>query len=451
MTGILYSILGFVLAIGLLTAIHEYGHFWTARRLGVKVLRFSIGFGKVLFSWHDKSGTEYALCAIPLGGYVKMLDQNEGEVAVKDLPHAYNTKPVWKRMLIIAAGPISNLLFAVLAYWLVFMWGISAIVPIIGEVPKDTVAYRAGLHSGQEITAVDGNLTQNWEDIILAIVPHLGEHDDVQIAVKDIKDQTVSNHTLELKNWNLDEQENVLLNLGLVPYDPLLPIVGKVLDGYPAQKIGLQAGDQIISLDGHKIANVTQLLTLLQDKYDQVVPLVIERKNQNINFVITPAKKESENGAVSGFIGIQFAQQAWPAKFIRLQRLAPIPALSMAVERTKEYTVLTLQFLGKMVTGKMSLQHISGPIAIAQYAGVTVRSGFETFMGFLALVSVSLGVLNMLPIPVLDGGHFLFCIIELIRGKALSMRAMNVGLAIGFVFLGGIMFLAIYNDVLRLL
>lgn len=243
MSSILYSILGFVIAIGILTAIHEYGHFWVARRLGVRVLRFSIGFGKVLFSWHDKSGTQYAICAIPLGGYVKMLDQNEGKVAPKDLPMAFNKKPVWIRMLIIAAGPICNLLFAVLAYWLVFMWGISAIVPIIGEVPKNTVAYSAGLHSGQEITAIDGNAVQNWEDIVVALAGHVGDHDHVNITVKDIKDHAISTHTLKLEHWNFnDEERHLLANLGLVPFDPLEPIVEKVLPGYPAETVGLQAG-----------------------------------------------------------------------------------------------------------------------------------------------------------------------------------------------------------------
>lgn len=437
-----YSILGFILAIGVLTAIHEYGHFLAARWLGIRVLRFSIGFGKRLLIWHDKQGTEYAVCAIPLGGYVKMLDQNEGTVAKSDLHLAFNKKPVWVRMLVIAAGPVFNLLFACLAYWAVFMWGISAMVPVLGDVPRDSIAYAAGLHSGQEITAIDGQETRNWEDIIIALISHAGDHDQVYLKVRDINNNRISTHTLNLKNWDVnDGDENILKNLGLLPLDPLKPIIGKLKPDMPAATVGLKPGDLITSVNGEQVSNPSQIIQLLHKNNDQPVQLVVSRDNQLNTFIITP---------INGMIGIQFLSQPWPSTMVRTDRYLPLPALKMALQRTKEYTVLTVQFLGKMVIGKMSLQHISGPISIAQFAGRTVQNGVESFLGFLALVSISLGVLNMLPIPVLDGGHFLFCIIELIRGKAVSMRVMNVGHAFGFVILGGIMLLAIYNDVLRL-
>lgn len=452
MTGFLYSILGFVVAIGLLTAIHEYGHFWTARRLGVKVLRFSIGFGKILYSWHDKRGTEYSISAIPLGGYVKMLDQNEGKVAPEDLHLAFNRKPVWARMLVIAAGPVCNLLFAVLAYWVVFMWGISAVIPILGDVPAGTPAYTAGLRSGQEIVAIDDQTTRSWEDVVVAMVAHAGDNTVVKIHTRNIADDAISTHTMQLNNLHADDtRKHFLTELGFVPFDPIPPIVGSLLPDYPAAAVGLKPGDRITGINGNKINSIAQMLHYMRGKYDQPISVQVERDGHPLSFTITPVPKEQDDGTMSGFIGVQFAKQILPAEYVRIQRYGPVSALNMAMERTQSYVVLTLQFIGKMITGKMSLQHISGPIAIAQYAGITVRSGIENFMNFLALISISLGVLNMLPIPVLDGGHFLFCMIEAVRGKALSKRAMNAGVALGMVVLSSIMLMAIYNDVLRIL
>ncbi len=449
-SNILYSVLGFIFAIGLLTTIHEYGHFWMARRLGVKVLRFSIGFGKSLLSWHDKQGTEYVIAALPLGGYVKMLDQNEAIVAPNELYRAFNNKPVWVRMLIIAAGPIFNLLFAVLAYWVVFMWGVTAIVPVLGDIPKGSIAYTAGLKSGEEILAIDQHQIQTWEDVAVALVSHIGDHDFLNIKVRDIETHAVSDHVLNLNNWSIsDGDENIIKNLGLEPLDPTEPIVGAVMAGMPAAKVGLEPGDRFISIDGTLVTSRSQVLENLRHKYDHAVHLEMLRHGEKITVLITPNKKILEGGEPSGFIGIQFENQPWPAKLIRVQRYSPIAAFPIAIARTKDYTALTLQFIGKMATGKMSLNHVAGPISIAKFAGRTVRSGFEYFLGFLALVSISLGVLNMLPIPILDGGHFLFCTIELIRGKALSERAMRVGYMLGFTLLGSFMLLALYNDLSR--
>lgn len=448
---VLYSILGFILAIGLLTTVHEFGHFWMARRLGVKVLRFSIGFGKPLLSWHDKLGTEYVIAAIPLGGYVKMLDQNEGIVAPNDLHHAFNNKPVWVRMLIIAAGPAFNLLFAILAYWAVFMWGVASIVPVLGDIPKGSIAYTAGLKSGEEIIAVDSHQVSTWEEIAVALVSHIGDNDFVNIKVRDIKSNVVSDHVLNLNSWSVDNgEQNIIKNLGFEPFDPTEPIVGSVMTDMPAAKAGLQAGDRFVSIDGIPVTSRSQVLEILRNKYDHAVHMVMQRHGENIPILITPNKKVLDGGAFTGFIGVQFENQPWPEKLIRIQRYSPLAAFPMALQRTKDYTVLTFQFIGKMATGKMSLEHVAGPISIAKFAGRTVRSGVEYFLGFLALVSISLGILNMLPIPILDGGHFLFCVIELIRGKALSQRAMQMGYMLGFVLLGSFMMLALYNDVIRI-
>ncbi|HSX20525.1 MAG TPA: RIP metalloprotease RseP, partial [Gammaproteobacteria bacterium] len=336
MTAFLYSLIGFVVAIGLLTAIHEYGHFWVARRLGVKVLRFSIGFGKKIYSWHDKSGTEYAICAIPLGGYVKMLDQNEGIVAPSELHRAFNNKPVWIRMLIIAAGPICNMLFAVLAYWLIFVWGVAGVVPILGDVPPSSVAYAAGLRSGQEITAVDNRATTSWEDIVLELMRHSDEHDYIPITTLDTTSKTSATHRLNLQNWSIDNNANDFLSeLGLVPLDPLLPIVGSTVAYYPAQQAGLQAGDLIKAINGEPVNSISQLLHTLHDKYGQELNVQISRNGKDLTTQIMPVKKVHENGDVSGFIGVQFAPQKWPDKYIRIHRYSPLVALDMALDRTK--------------------------------------------------------------------------------------------------------------------
>lgn len=452
LNGIIYSILGFVVAIGLLTTIHEFGHFWVARILSIKVLRFSIGFGKPLVSWHDKQGTEYVLAAIPLGGYVKMLDQNEGIVAPNEVHLAFNRKSVWARMAVIAAGPLFNILFAIIAYWCVFMLGVISVVPVLGDVPQGSIAALAGLKSGQEIVAIDERPTNSWEDIAVALISNVGDRNFINIKVDDRTTRQTSIHALNLTNWALaNNDENIIKNLGLEPLDPIQPIIGKVMPGMPAAYAGLQPGDIILSVNGEPTTSRTAFMRSLNDKYEHAIHLGIKRNNHMLDILITPNKKLLEGGTATGFIGIQFADQVWPESLIRMQSYPPMMAFHKAVDRTKEYTILTLQFLRKMVMGQMSLQHVAGPISIAKFAGRTAESGIASFLGFLALVSISLGVLNMLPIPVLDGGHFLYCIIELIRGRPLSDRAMYYGQTLGFAILGGFMVLALYNDIIRIL
>lgn len=438
-----YAMLGFALAIGLLTTVHEFGHFWVARRLGIKVLRFSIGFGKPVISWYDKYGTQYAIGYIPLGGYVKMLDENESKVPQHELKLAFNNKPVWARMLVIAAGPVFNLLFAVIAYWLVFMWGVSSIIPILGNVPHNSVAYAAGLRAGQEIVAVDAQATPTWEDIAVQIASADTSKAQLNITVLDRQQQKQSTHELTTGNLLLTgNAEGFLQKLGIQPADPIAAVVDKLTLEMPAQRAGIQPGDLIISFDGTTVHSRTHLVELLQANSAQTVDLGIKRDDQAINVTVTPEDKK---------IGIQFANQPIPSDLIRLRQLTPIPAFIAAWQHTAEYTILTTKFLAKMIVGKVSWENIGGPISIAKIAGRTVRSGVEYFLGFLAVISISLGVLNMLPIPVLDGGHFMYCIIELIRGKKLSTKALAVGQTFGFVVLSGIMLLALYNDLLRIL
>jgi regulator of sigma E protease len=442
MINILYSILGFIVAIGLLALVHEFGHFWVARRLGMKVTRFSIGWGKPLFSVYDRKGTEYAIAPFPLGGYVNILGQGDGNaVAAHDRHLSFSHKPVWARMLVLAAGPLFNILFAIIAYWVVFMWGITAMVPILGEVPKTSIAYTAGLRSGQEIVGIDQQKVANWEEIAVAISSHVGDHDLLSVEVH--KPGETQNHTylLNLNTWNDKDEQRILQGLGLVPFDPTMPIVDKVLPGTPAESAGLQHGDKIIGLGTTQIRNRSQFIQLLQNNKEAAVHLLIKRGDQDINFMIAP---------VNGRIGIQFASVPIPENLLRTERFAPWPAFTMALHRTGEYTALSFQFIGKMITGKVSLQNVAGPISIAKFAGRTAQSGVEYFLGFLALISISLAVINMLPIPMLDGGHFMFCVVELFRGRALSQRAVYVSSIVGIVVIGWFMLLAMYNDVSRI-
>jgi regulator of sigma E protease len=458
MQNILISLVSFLIAVSLLTIIHEFGHFFAARKLGVKVLRFSIGFskdtigfGKDLFIWHDRHGTEYAITTVPLGGYVKMLDETEEPVADTEKHMAFNYKSIPARMAIICAGPIFNMLFAVLAYWLVFMLGVSFLVPVLGSVSKGTFADLAGLRRGQEILAIDGQKTNTWEDISVALIAHLGEKDAIKFTVKDIKTDKISQHIANLSGWSIDEKNsNILQTLGLDPYDPIPPIVDKILPGYPAEQTSLRSGDLITALDDQKIETQTELTRYIREKAGRLVIVKYKRDGGLHETRVTPVKKLIEGGEEVGFIGIGFQPGAYPSNLIRVEKLGIFDAFTKAIRKTSDYTILTIDFLYKMVVGKVSMQYIAGPVSIAQYAGQTIQVGIQDFLSFLALVSISLGVLNMLPIPVLDGGHFLFCVIESITGKPLSKKARVFGYRIGISFLASLMILAIYNDFVRL-
>lgn len=453
MLELLIAVGGFLIAVGLLTTVHEFGHFWVARRCGVKVQRFSIGFGRPLLTWHDKLGIEYVIAAIPLGGYVKMLDETEGdEVLPQEQNMAFNRKSVGVRIAVICAGPLANIFFAVFAYWLVFMIGVTTLVPILGAIPKGSIADLAKLQQGYEIVSINEQPTASWEDVSVALMTHLGGKDFVKLQALDRASNNYSEHVLDLTHWSIDNKEgDILKSLGMAPYDPVPPIVGKLMLGYPAEQAGLLPGDEIIRADEQLISTRTQLTRYLRLKPNQEVTLEVKRADQTKKeFTLKPVKKLIEGGEEVGFIGIQYQQTQLPTNFVRSVSYGPLVAFGKALVKTKDYTLLTVQFLQKIFTGKMSLSHIAGPISIAKYAGETVRYGIEYFLGFLALVSISLGVLNMLPIPILDGGHFVFCIVELLIGRPISGRILELGRYFGVAFLVCLMILALHNDIVRL-
>jgi len=448
----LMSVPAFLVAIGLLVAVHEYGHFWVARRMGVKVLRYSIGFGTKLWGrTSPKTGIEYWLSVIPLGGYVKMLDEREGEVAEADKPYAFNRQHPAKRIAIVAAGPGVNFLFAALAYWLVFMIGVAGIKPMIGAVPDGTLAAQAGLNVGDEITAVAGKPTADWQDLRLTLLERGLDGDPVQLSVTDDDGRS---RTVELDLTGAPSDPDQLFErLGLSPFQPpATPLIAGVMGESAAASAGLVDGDQIQAADGHALETPQALVAYVQARPGDTVRLRVLRDGETRVIPVTLATAQSESGEPIGRLGAQIGvdPEAWDAMRTTRQ-LGPLAAVPAAIGKTWDVSSLTVRLMARMLTGDVSWRNVSGPIQIANYAGQTASIGLEAFVGFLALVSVSLAVLNLLPIPVLDGGHLLYYSIEWIRGRPLSEGVQAAGQQAGMIALLMLMTLAFYNDILRLL
>ena len=442
----LTSLLALIVTLGILVTIHEYGHFWVARRCGVRVLRFSVGFGKVLYSWHDKKGTEFAIAAIPLGGYVKMLDEREGDVAEADLPEAFTQKTVWQRIAIVAAGPIANFIFAILAYWVMFMSGVTQVKPIIGDVASQSIAQQAGLSAQQEITAIDGKAVSSWSDVNYELIGFIGETGQIPIQLDHSTERNLS-----VVRWLADADEpNPLLDLGITPYRPAVaPILDELTPGDPAEQAGLQSGDKIISVNGESISLWHEFVEKVQQSPGEALSLGVERATGTLELTLVPKSRTLGDGRVSGFAGVRVQMPDLPKDLLQVKQLNPLAALWAGVEKTWDMSVMTLQAVGKMIQGLMSVKNLSGPITIAKVASDSAKAGFEAFLSFLAYVSIMLGVINLLPIPVLDGGHLFFYLIEAVKGKPLSETVQAVGMRIGLALLMGVMALAIFNDITR--
>jgi regulator of sigma E protease len=449
---ILSYVLAFLVAIGVLVAVHEYGHFWMARRLGIRVLRFSIGFGKALWQRKGADGTEYAVAAIPLGGYVKLLDEREGPVDPALASQAYNRKSPWARILVLLAGPLANFLFAVVAYWVLFVAGIPALKPVLGDVEPDSTAARAGLRAGDEIVAVGATETGTREAAVLALLDELMNGRPIELGVRDESGDT-RRAVLEIDGDRraLTEPGALLPGLGFDFWYPVIPArVGKVMPGSPAERAGLREGDQIAAVNGEPVADFTALVDRVQPKPGVTLDFTVERDGQTLTVPVeVEAQREGER--LVGRIGVQPASPGeLPEGMRTLERYGPLGALARATDKTWDMSVLTVRMLWNVATGDVSVKNLSGPINIAEYAGFSARQGILAFLSFLAIVSVSLFVLNLLPIPILDGGQIVYQLAELAKGSPLSDRAQAVGQQIGILVLLVLMSFAFYNDLSRL-
>jgi regulator of sigma E protease len=449
MQNFLISLLAFLITISLIIGIHEFGHFFAARCLGIKVLRFSIGFGKKLFSYKDNKGTEYWVSAIPFGGYVKLLDQHEGQVAKQELHLAFNRQPVYKRMLIIVAGPVLNLLFAVFVFWLTFLIGFTTIKPVIGEVITHSIAYTAGLRPQQEIVAVDNRKTIDWTAVTTSIFFRVGDTGIMRIKVKTATQQP-NLYQLNLANWKVDAlQPNPLRSLGIIPYvPPTLAIIGRITSSTRANT-QLQVGDEILTVGNYKITDWHELVKQIKQHPDQELIFQIKRQGKIINMPIKIKHRKISLTKKIGFLGIA-PHIDWPEQLTNHNKYAPWPALEHAYHRTLIFLHLNFVLIGKMIKGDFSLRGLAGPLTIFRSAGQAFYLGLIAFLNFLAFISATIGLFNLFPIPGLDGAHLCYLIIEAITGKPVSLRVQLLAFRLGILIILLIMLQAIVNDLLRL-
>jgi regulator of sigma E protease len=455
MTQLLVQVAAFLVAIGILIAVHEYGHFWVARRLGFKVLRFSIGFGRPLLRRVGKDGVEYVLAAIPLGGYVKLVDEREGPVAPEDLERAFTRRPVWQRIAVLVAGAGANFLFAVFAFWLVFMQGVPGLKPVVGEVRVESLAADAGLRAGDEIVRVAGRATPTREAAILGMLGEVVDDGRVDFVVaRDGSERALTLVVPDAERRAITEPGAWGAGVGFEFTRPHLPVVvGKLVADGPAAAAGLQVGDTIVAVDGQRVGEFAEFVAIIRERPGATVQLDVRRGAQDLRLPVSVRGERDTSlpdRPLIGRVGIApGGEPTFPPGIETVERHGPIGALAPALRETWDKTALTVKFLWRMVTGDVSLKNVSGPISIAAYAGVTAVEGVTAFLGFLALISISLAVLNLLPVPILDGGQVVYQLAEALKGSPLSERAQVFGQQVGIVLLLLLMTLAFYNDIAR--
>jgi len=456
------SVLALIVTLGILVTIHEFGHFWVARRCGVKVLRFSIGMGKAVKSWIGRDGVEYVIAPIPIGGYVKMLGQEDIAVAdTKEIPTSqqhlcFAYKPLWQRMAIVAAGPIANFLLAIFIYWLInISYGINGIAPVINGISENSSADRAGLQVGDEIIAVDSEETIIWQQVSLQMLNRLGETGELVVTVNPYDSSTSRDITIPIQAWlRSDVEPDPVTDLGIVRLE--IPArIAEVVTGGRAERDGLRAGDEIISVNGESILGWSHWVAVIRSNPELALDVIVKRGESEAGLEIRPELVRLSNGTAIGRIGASVQETALSeildSEMQRHISFNAFTAIQPALQETWNNSVFVLDSIKKMVIGLISVRNINGPITIAQVAGETASYGLEVYLGFLALLSICLGVFNLLPIPVLDGGHLFYYTVEAIMGRPVPERVQTWGLQLGLSLIFGIMILAIYNDINRLL
>ena len=440
----------FILALGILVAIHEYGHFWVARKMGVKVLRFSIGFGKPLLKWHDKYNTEYVIAAIPLGGYVKMLDERVDDVPANQRHLSFNAKSVQARIAIVAAGPMANFLFAIFALAVMYMVGVQSVKPVVGSITEGSRAEQAGIMPSQHIIKIGDDDITTWQDATFALMSNLGE-ESVEVIVRD-KNLQPRVKTLNLEGWKLDQQDvPPLSSLGIVPFRPQATLtIAAVTKDSAAEHANLQVNDTILAVNGETISNWQQLVNLITQSANKSLQFSVKRQDSIKTITVTPKGRVDNNGIEQGFLGVAPVVQQWPDGYVETRHYGPLDSIVRGTKETWRLITLSFDMIGNLITGQVSVKNLSGPVGIAVGAGTSVSYGLVAFLSFLALISVNLGVFNLLPLPVLDGGHLMYYIIELFRKKPVSEKTQEFGFKVGALLLIFLTCFALFNDVSRL-
>jgi regulator of sigma E protease len=450
---LLNTVVAFIVALGVLIVVHEYGHYLVARLCGVKVLRFSVGFGRPLALWRrGRDRTEWVIAAIPFGGYVKMLDEREGPVAPEELHRAFNRQSVWRRLAIVVAGPVFNLAFAVLVYAGLFMYGLPEARPVLGEPPPGTVAAAAGLHSEDTVRALEGGPVTTGQELRWRVLQAALQHESLRLEVQTGRGH-LAEATLDLRGYPTDEVEtDALERVGLRLYrPPLEPVIGQVVAGNPAERAGLAPGDRIVRAGEKRIDTWDALVAEIRAHPGTPLQLLVETEGKTRMVEITPESAASGEQRIGRIGAAPFVPPAHAQKMLITVRYGFAGSLGKALAKTWDISSFSLKMLGRMLMGQLSWKHLSGPVTIADFAGQSAQAGWISYLTFLALISISLGVLNLLPIPLLDGGHLMYYGIEIVKGSPVSERAMELGQRVGLALLLVMMAFAFYNDLNRIL
>ena len=447
------AIIGAIIAIFGIIIFHELGHFIVARACGITVLRFSIGFGKILWKRKSKSGTEYILALFPLGGYVKMLGEGKEATPSKDAHRAYNQKPLLVRIMVVLAGPITNLLLALIAFWGVYLMGVTNMRPVIGKVALHSIAAQANVKPGDELIQIDQIRTKNWQQVLIAIIKRMGDHTKMEFKVKQVHSDQIKTCELDLSTWVLNHRNpDVFKSLGIMIYRPkVYPVIATIIKDSPAEKAKLQAGDRITAINGEPIKDWFQVVNFVQKKPNKTIQLTVlcdHKKIQVVPLKMGATKKNDKT--IVGYFGILLQTPQWPSKFIYHEKYTILSAWIPAVEQIWHLVTFNLIVMLKMIVGKVSIYTLGGPITIFQAAGKATQSGLQAYLGFIGCISLTIGFINLLPIPGLDGGNFLFQVIEGLFRRPISERVQMLGLTIGMIFLIFLMVQATVNDLMRL-